>query len=250
MDWYIVIKSINGRRYRYRQKTRRDGKHVRTKSEYVCPEIIIGYHGTFAKFEHFSYEHLGSANDGGSSHEGFFFASNPKVAASYASTQIARQRGLEVTIRTIHARILALAGVPWFDARDALEEGALAPDIANKVRHFLRMFERAAEKLCDHPITRVTVSKRAEVKKCILDLENPYVYHMNGRRFDDSEFCEAIFEAKNNGHDGVIIRKTYDPGSCCSDSPVTDVYIVFDPDQIRPHAVTNRSTIRSVPEFS
>jgi hypothetical protein len=95
MDWYIVIKTINGHRYRYRQKTRREGNPVRTESEYVCPETIIGYHGTFAKFERFSYEHLGSTDDCDSSREGFFFTSNPKVAASYASAQIAKQRGLE-----------------------------------------------------------------------------------------------------------------------------------------------------------
>ncbi len=242
MDWYIVIKSINGRRYRYRQKTRREGKRVRTKSEYVCPEIIIGYHGTFAKFEHFSYDYVGSANDCDSSHEGFFFASNPKVAASYASTELARQRGLAVTIRTIEARILSLAGVTCFYARNALEKNELQPDIANRVRHFLRMHERATDKLRTTQITKVAFSKRAEVKKCVLDLKNPYVYHMNGRRYDDSEFCEAITEAKENGHDGVIIRKTYDPGSCFSDSPVTDVYVVFDPDQIRPHSTAGAST--------
>ena len=37
MDWYIVIKTIKGRRYRYRQKTWREGKHVRTRSEYIGP---------------------------------------------------------------------------------------------------------------------------------------------------------------------------------------------------------------------
>lgn len=37
MDWYIVIKTINGHRYYYRQKTWREGKHVRTRSEYVGP---------------------------------------------------------------------------------------------------------------------------------------------------------------------------------------------------------------------
>jgi hypothetical protein len=37
MDWYIVIKAINGRRYRYRQKTWREGKRVRTRSEYIGP---------------------------------------------------------------------------------------------------------------------------------------------------------------------------------------------------------------------
>ena len=38
MDWYIVIKTIKGRRYKYRQKTWREGKHVRTRSEYIGPE--------------------------------------------------------------------------------------------------------------------------------------------------------------------------------------------------------------------
>jgi hypothetical protein len=37
MDWYIVIKTIKGRRYRYRQKTWREGRHVRTRSEYLGP---------------------------------------------------------------------------------------------------------------------------------------------------------------------------------------------------------------------
>jgi hypothetical protein len=37
MDWYIVIKTIKGRRYRYRQKTWREGGRVRTRSEYIGP---------------------------------------------------------------------------------------------------------------------------------------------------------------------------------------------------------------------
>jgi len=37
MDWYIVIKAIKGRRYYYRQKTWREGKHVRTLSQYIGP---------------------------------------------------------------------------------------------------------------------------------------------------------------------------------------------------------------------
>src|SRR5258708_40307918 len=37
MDWYLVIKTINGRRYKYRQKTWREGGRVRTRSEYIGP---------------------------------------------------------------------------------------------------------------------------------------------------------------------------------------------------------------------
>ena len=37
MEWYVVIKTINGHRYRYRQKTWREGDRVRTRSEYIGP---------------------------------------------------------------------------------------------------------------------------------------------------------------------------------------------------------------------
>lgn len=41
-NWYIVIKTINGCRYRYRQKTWRDGSKVRTRSEYLGPADAVG----------------------------------------------------------------------------------------------------------------------------------------------------------------------------------------------------------------
>jgi hypothetical protein len=240
MDWYIVIKTIRGHRYRYRQQTWRTGKRVRTRSEYLSPETIIGYHGTFAKFERFSSDYLASANDCDSSREGFFFASNPRVAASYASTQIARRRGLEARIETIEWRVKSLAGMGIYEAEDELTKGdRFEPDTANKLKHFMAMRQRAREKLHAGEITKVTVSKRAEVKRCVLDLKNPYVHNMRGRRFDDDEFCEAAWHAQEGGHDGVIIRNTYDPGSCFSDCAydLTNVYIVFDADKINTSAV-------------
>jgi len=45
MDWYIVIKTIKGPRYYYRQKTWREGKRVRTRSEYIGP-VDDGYSPT------------------------------------------------------------------------------------------------------------------------------------------------------------------------------------------------------------
>ena len=37
MGWYIVTKTIKGHAYRYRQRTWREGKHVRTESVYPGP---------------------------------------------------------------------------------------------------------------------------------------------------------------------------------------------------------------------
>lgn len=235
MDWYFVIKTIKGRRYRYRQQTWRHGTRVHTRSEYISPEIIIGYHGTFAKFERFSSAHLGSANECDSSQEGFFFASNRNVAASYASTQIAKRRGLEARIRAIEVHVEKLAAMEYYEAVDALNEDRFDQDTTNKLKHFVAMRRRAMERSHSSEITKVIVSKRAELKKCVLDLHNPYVYDMGGRRYDDEEFCEAAWHAQDGGHDGVIIRNTFDPGSCFSDPSAnerTNVYIVFDPERV------------------
>lgn len=37
MEWYLVIKTINGKQYYYKQKTYRVGKHVKTQNIYVGP---------------------------------------------------------------------------------------------------------------------------------------------------------------------------------------------------------------------
>jgi hypothetical protein len=37
MGWYRVIKTIKGHRYVYEQRTRREGKHVRTENRYIGP---------------------------------------------------------------------------------------------------------------------------------------------------------------------------------------------------------------------
>ena len=35
MGWYMVTKTINGKQYRYRQRTYREGGNVRTQSHYL-----------------------------------------------------------------------------------------------------------------------------------------------------------------------------------------------------------------------
>ena len=37
MEWYRVVKTINGRKYIYEQKTYRQGKQVRTLNRYIGP---------------------------------------------------------------------------------------------------------------------------------------------------------------------------------------------------------------------
>jgi hypothetical protein len=60
---------------------------------------------------------------------------------------------------------------------------------------------------------------------------------MAGGRFDDYEFTEACQIAKSYGHDGIIVKRTYDPATDVArivGNSQTDVYIVFDADRIFP----------------
>ncbi len=45
MSWYVVIKTIKGRRYRYRQRTWRENGRVRCKSEYIGPVDTTFFRG-------------------------------------------------------------------------------------------------------------------------------------------------------------------------------------------------------------
>ncbi len=241
MEWYVVVKTINGKRYRYRQKTWREGKRVRTRSEYLGPDQLIGYHGTFAKFERFEENYLGSNTECDSAAEGFFFASNKNVAISYISTHLARQRSIQTKIRTLEERIFALTELRPYAAEQRLAR--FETTLANKVKTFLGMLDRARRKLYDYEITKVVQSKRGEVKQCILDIKRPYIHNMRGRSYDEEEYCKAAWRAKQLGCDGLIIRNTYDPGSWVKidGDDKTDIYVAFQADQISPLNTTPES---------
>jgi len=65
-----------------------------------------------------------------------------------------------------------------------------------------------------------------------LKLENPLIYDFKGSSFRDVTYDTLLKEAKSKGHDGVIFKNTYD-GIGIRDNKKTDVYVVFEPEQIR-----------------
>jgi ADP-Ribosyltransferase in polyvalent proteins len=248
MDWYVIVKVINGQRYRYRQKTWRVGKQVRCASHYLgrCNTTVRGYHGTFAKFDKFDESKLGIAAGGPDTGAGFFFASNPRVAISYASTELAAQRGLDTTIRTIEARIEAITGEEWRDAEEKLEEGGYAHDkaIENKLKTYLQRRERAQVRwrdLCARGIfDQLELAKRANLKECRITMKDAYYFDNENRVYSPWTYLTAIEKARELGCDGVVIKNTYDMGTpslCYSgDDPevddMTHVFIAFSPEQV------------------
>tara|TARA_R100000808_G_scaffold6287_1_gene18833 strand:- start:1928 stop:3844 length:1917 start_codon:yes stop_codon:yes gene_type:complete len=86
-----------------------------------------------------------------------------------------------------------------------------------------------------------------------LKLENPLIYDFKGNSFRDITYDNLLKEAKSKGHDGVIFRNTYD-GIGIRDNKKTDVYVVFEPEQIRsrfatfdPEKTGSKNILASVP---
>jgi hypothetical protein len=60
-----------------------------------------------------------------------------------------------------------------------------------------------------------------------LRLQNPLVHDFGGESYREVSYRELLDQAQREGKDGAIFRNTRDGG------PVTDIYVVFEPSQIR-----------------
>lgn len=60
-----------------------------------------------------------------------------------------------------------------------------------------------------------------------LSLQNPLEFDMGGSLYRKRSYASLLREAKQKGHDGAIIRNTFDGGS------KDDIYVAFEPNQIK-----------------
>lgn len=65
------------------------------------------------------------------------------------------------------------------------------------------------------------------IQPTYLRIENPLVYDMGGQHYRETTYYDLIKKAKAEGHDGVIIKNTFDGG------PMDDIFVVFEPEQIK-----------------
>ena len=65
-----------------------------------------------------------------------------------------------------------------------------------------------------------------------LRMTNPLVHDFKGESYREVSYHDLLQTAKDKGHDGVIMKNTTDGG------PVTDIYAVFEPQQIRSQYAT------------
>jgi hypothetical protein len=178
-------------------------------SKVASPEgkPLVVYHGTDQVFDSFSTEKTGLQTMAPSAMKGFFFAGSPKTSEFYANfnkenadIKLSNSLSAEKTYRD--------SNLPY------------AP----------KELERVLEE-------RKNIGG-PNIVPAYLSLKNPLIYDMKGKSYRDKSYNDIILEAKEAGHDGVIIQNTYDKGSGPSvvDKLLKrhdDIYIVFDPKQIK-----------------
>jgi hypothetical protein len=169
---------------------------------------LVVYHGTNADITEFDATKLGESSEAPSARMGFFFAKDPRVASSYATT-------FNGYVDTKIGRLL----------------NKLTNDLYEKINEkFLRLIGGAS-----------AISAGGNVMPVYLSLKNPLIVDFEGSRYRELTYAEVISKAKNAGHDGVILKNTFDEGYMEGGDFQTDVFVVFEPTQIK-SAISNRGT--------
>lgn len=196
----------------------------------------IVYHGTFEQFSKFDKSKLGSSTGAPSAHEGFFFASNKKVAESYASNMFKRLKDCEEIKEYAFNKIKELTDDSYFDSIFKIYRKEYNEDIHEKWYKLHEMittcedYEAGVQEL---PIAYDSdLDESGNLKEVQLILNNPLIHDMEGNDYRNTSYKELITQAKAKGHDSVIIKNTYDGGDPVGSLELTDIYVVFDESQI------------------
>jgi hypothetical protein len=191
-------------------------------------EPLVVYHGTVADFDTFSKATLGKVTRATSSKRGFFFASTPRTAQSYAD------HGATVTpIEELTARADEAGDRGDWDEYDRLtaEAEALESSMIGDGR-----------------------ARGQNIMPVYLAMKNPLVVDAKGENPQGIGGIDPLIQkARRAGRDGVIIRNFDDAAGLYNE--LADHYIVFEPTQIK-SATANRGTfdptdpniMRSIPD--
>lgn len=191
---------------------------------------LVVYHGTNQPIEAFSGERLGAATRSESSKIGFFFTNSPRVAELYAenagNTTVAnideferRQAELQKEVGRLEKKAARTGKPEDWDAYEAkmLEWETLEIDATRE------------ESITGNNILPVYVS-----------IQNPKVIDFEGegiQKVGPGGFSALIQQAKNEGHDGLILRNLDDTPNISLSS---DHFVAFSPTQIK--STFNRGT--------
>lgn len=201
----------------------------------------IVYHGTFENFEKFDKSKLGNNTESPSAYQGFFFASNKKVAISYASKILRKLKDcIEIKDRAAD-EIKKLTGDSYTDSLLKYMRREYNELIDKKL---FELYETIAacndyeSGAIDFPIAYDSDQDKSWIiRKAKLHFKKPFVYDMEGRDYREIAYIDLILNIKlETGktplYDGLIIKNTYDGGDPVGKLEPTDIYVAFYESQI------------------
>ena len=230
---------------------------------------LDAFHGTKGDIEAFDPGLLGETTNAPSARLGFFFSADAKTAETYS--WMADLREINPGKQNVKNELAALdINDPNYDQKRAelkkLQKGDRLSEIESALQKEKLALEKeipSATKMVELQARIKSLEKRGEssvkLKKELKDLEelrrvagnkarttmlkldrmganimpvklrlqNPLEYDFEGNGYRDTSYRALLENAKNRGHDGAIFRNTTDG------SGVTDIYVVFEPAQIR-----------------
>lgn len=174
------------------------------------------FHGTRADFTSFDRGKLGAATGAASASKGFFFSNRPQTAESYTNLVLPEEKAAHDAL---------------FDEGQRLRKSAFASRSPDPKKRAARM--EALAKEGDRMMEEAAEMRRqgGNVMPVYLSLKNPLIHDMKGKRYRDQSYSDLVDKAIAAGHDGLIIKNTHD--AVLGDGIADDVYVVFDPKQIK-----------------
>lgn len=192
------------------------------------------YHGSFSDFNKFSRRKRGDNTGANSAKEGFFFASNPEVAISYASDLTIKLHKLHKRLDVLRQLIETISGESYIRTSFNLMQERYPADLARQLEPLCEEAASIELELGGMDESYFNSQELAgSLKVVTLEYINPYEEDMDFHGIAHTDSARKIREARQKGHDAVIFRNTYDGGNPVGADEPTDIIIVFNNSQVK-----------------
>jgi hypothetical protein len=230
----------------------------------------IWYHGTTGKqIDSFDPTKLGSNTGAKSATKGFFFASDPDVAASYGKHEtympdvskpyydqyVERLKVIDPQLKEIIDQAWGSRGEEEYELKQrfyhAPKKKQISADEYQQGMHAInakydteenRALQQEYQTLSKEKtelerrvkgMPKMAAISRAVVHPVYLKMTNPLIFDMKGNHYREMSYNDILVKARRGRRDGVIIKNTYDPGYSGANVSMCDIAVVFNPQQIR-----------------
>lgn len=213
-------------------------------SSFVTGQAFVAdvYHGTTTDIQEFDATMLGDNTGAGSAQEAFFFGGKPETANSYAENPSKAQEEANFDRALIVSKKF-LAGEQLTETEQKVLAGMTkrAKEIDNGERVFQALVDTAKQQT-KNPTPARSMAQRFQpipqpnVQIRRIRMNNPLVHDYKGSTTRDITYLQLIKNAKENGHDGVVMLNTYDRAGKTkaelTEADMDNIFAVFDTSDI------------------